>query len=230
MVVDKEQRTRALRYKRPALASMGYEHIQSELEEIVEACDDVAWFAGDIDTLTAALDGSDEEAHEFMLACGDLSGQAGLLLEQLYEVGEYDTEGTARMYDDCTVALIGNRYDLVGFDTLHEDYFSLTGYDTELAESEAGKRLMRRTKAEMLSTIGQSVGILVAFLDVRQKYDYLQATLDVLRDESGSILQAVKAINAAYEKAEGVGFQDFRQEAQEFERLLWAVPERMWVE
>ena len=112
MAVDKEQRTRALRYKRPALASMGYEHIQSELEEIVEACDDVAWFAGDIDTLTAALDGSDEEAHEFMLACGDLSGQAGLLLEQLYEVGEYDTEGTARMYDDCTVALIGNRYDL----------------------------------------------------------------------------------------------------------------------
>lgn len=230
MAVDKEQRTRALRYKRPALASMGYEHIQSELEEIVEACDDVAWFAGDIDTLTAALDGSDEEAHEFMLACGDLSGQAGLLLEQLYEVGEYDSDGMARMYDDCTVALIGNRYDLVGFDTLQEDYFSLTGYDTELAESEAGKRLMRHTKAEMLSTIGQSVGILVAFLDVRQKYDYLQATLDVLRDESGSVLQAVKAINAAYEKAEGVGFQDFRQEAQEFERLLWAVPERMWVE
>lgn len=226
MAVDKEQRTRALRYKRPALASMGYEHIQSELEEIVEACDDVAWFAGDIDTLTAALDGSNEEAHEFMLACGDLSGQAGLLLEQLYEVGEYDTEGTARMYDDCTVALIGNRYDLVGFDTLHEDYFSLTGYDTELAESEAGKRLMRRTKAEMLSIIGQSVGILVAFLDVRQKYDYLQATLDVLRDESGSVLQAVKEINAAYEKAEAAGFQG----AQEFERLLWAVPERMWVE
>lgn len=230
MAVDKEQRTRALRYKRPALASMGYEHIQSELEEIVEACDDVAWFAGDIDTLIAALDGSDEEAHEFMLSCGDLSGKAGLLLEQLYEVGEWDPDGTARMYDDCTVALIGNRYDLVGFDTLQEDYFSLTAYDTELACTDAGKRFMRHTKAEMLSIIGQSVGILVAFLGVRQKYDYLQATLDVLRDESGSILQAVKAINAAYEKAEGVGFQDFRQEAQEFERLLWAVPERMWVE
>lgn len=230
MAVDREQRTRALRYKRPALRSMGYEHIQKELEEIVEACTDVAWFAGDRDALTAALDGSDEEAHEFMLACGDLSGQAGLLLEQLYEVGEYDPEGMARMYDDCTVALIGNRYDTVGFDTLQEDYFSLTAYDTELAESEAGKRLMRHTKSEMLSIIGQSVGILVAFLDIRQRYDYLQATLDVLRDESGSVLQAVKAINAAYENAETVGFTDYRKEAQEFERLLWAVPERMWVE
>lgn len=230
MAVDRQQRTRALRYKRPALASMGYEHIQKELEKIVEACDGVAWFAGDRGALTAALDGSDEEANEFMLACGDLSGQAGLLLEQLYEVGEYDPDGTIRMYDDCTVALIGNRYDTVGFDTLQEDYFSLTAYDTEMACSDAGKRLMRHTKAEMLSVIGQSVGILVAFLDVRQRYDYLQATLDVLRDESGSILQAAKAINAAYENAEAVGFIDYRKEAQEFERLLWAVPERMWVE
>jgi len=230
MAVDREGRTRILRYKRPALASMGYEHIQSELEAIVEACDDVAWFAGDIDTLTDALDGSDEEAHEFMLSCGDLSGKAGLLLEQLYEVGEWDPDGTARQYDDCTVALIGNRYDLVGFDTLQEDYFSLTNYDTKLAHTEAGKRLMRHTKAEMISIIGQSVGILVAFLDVRQRYDYLQATLDMLRDESGSVLQAVKEINAAYEKAEAVRFNDYHKEAQEFERLLWAVPERMWVE
>lgn len=230
MAVDREQRTRALRYKRPALASMGYEHIQRELEEIVEACDDVAWFAGDIDTLTEALDGSDEEAHEFMLSCSDLSAKAGLLLEQLYEVGGWDSDSMSRQYDDCTVALIGNRYDLVGFDSLQEDYFSLTGYDMELATSEAGKRLMRHTKAEMLSIIGQSVGILVAFLDVRQRYDYLQATLDVLRDESSSVLQAVKDLNAAYEKAEAAGFQDFRKEAQEFERLLWAVPERMWVE
>lgn len=230
MAVDKEQRTRAMRYKRPALASMGYEHIQKELEEIVEACNDVAWFAGDCDALTAALDGNDEEAHEFMLACSDLSGQAGLLLEQLYEVGEYDPDDVARQYDDCTVTLIGNRYDTVGFDTLQEDYFSLTAYDTELACTEAGKRLMRHTKPEMLSIIGQSVGILVAFLDVRQRYDYLQATLDVLRDESGSVLQAVKAINTAYENAEAARFQDFRQGAQEFERLLWAVPDRMWVE
>lgn len=230
MAVDREQRTRALRYKRPALASMGYEHIQSELEEIIAACDDVAWFAGNRDALTAALDGSDEEANEFMMACGDLSSKAGLLLEELYEVGEWDSDGIARRYDDCTVALIGNRYDVVGFDTVEEDYFSLTNYDTELANSEAGKRLMRHKKEEMLSIIGQSVGILVAFLDVRQRFDYLKATLDVLHDENHSVLQAVKDINTAYEKAEAVRFSDYHKDAQEFERLLWAVPERMWME
>lgn len=96
MAVDREQRTRALRYKRLTLASMSYEHIQKELEEIVEACDGVAWFTGGRDALTAALDGSDEEANEFAMACSSLSGKAGLLLEQLYEVGEYNPEGFAR--------------------------------------------------------------------------------------------------------------------------------------
>lgn len=194
MAVDREQRTRALRYKRPALASMGYEHIQRELEEIVEACDDVAWFAGDIDTLTEALDGSDEEAHEFMLACSNLSAKAGMLLEQLYEVGEYDPEGMARQYDDCTVALIGNRYDTVGFDALQEDYFSLTGYEDGLAYTEAGKRLMRHTKADMLSLIGQCVGILVAFLDVRQQYDYLHN--DSLRELILEVLEEARIDSA----------------------------------
>lgn len=230
MIVDRQERTRALRYKRPALLSMGYEHIDHELEEIAEACDDVAWFAGDIDTLTDALDGSDEEAREFMIACSDLSARAWILVEQLREVSSYDPEGTARQYDDCTVALIGNRYDVVGFDTYQEDYYSLTDYDTELAYTEAGKRLMRHTKAEMLSIIGQSVGILVAYLDLRQQFDYLKATLDVLRDGNRSVLQAVKEIDAAYEKAEAVGFRECYPAAQEFHRLLWTVPERMWVE
>lgn len=65
--------------------------------------------------------------------------------------------------DDCTVALIGNRYNTLGYDSEEEDYFSLTGYEQELAQTEAGKRLMRMTKAEMISTIGQCFGITLAF-------------------------------------------------------------------
>lgn len=34
-MTDRQQRTRTLRYKRPVLASMGYDHIQKELEEII---------------------------------------------------------------------------------------------------------------------------------------------------------------------------------------------------
>ena len=126
------------------------------------------------------------------------------------------------------MALIGNRYDTVGFDELEEDYYSLTGYDYELAHTEAGKRLMRRTKADMLSMIGQSVGILVAFLDLRQRYDYLKATMDILRDQNTSVLQAVKDLEKAYEEAAEAHFCG--PAGERFEQLLWPVPERMWVE
>ena len=76
---------------------------------------------------------------------------------------------------------------------MEEDYYSLTAYDAQLAQTEAGKRLMRKTKADMLSTIGQCVGTLIAFLDLRQSYDYLKATVDILRDENTSLLKQIRA-------------------------------------
>jgi len=36
-----------MRYKRPALASMGYEKIRWELEEILEACEEVCYYNHD---------------------------------------------------------------------------------------------------------------------------------------------------------------------------------------
>ena len=56
--------TKALRYKRPALASMGAQEIMLELESVVEACDNVRYYIEQADsdeTLLNALDG-DEDA------------------------------------------------------------------------------------------------------------------------------------------------------------------------
>ncbi len=215
-----------LRYKRPALASLGYEAICQELYEIQEACQDVQWFMeqGD-ETLLNAL-GDDEEAEwEFRMAFADLDGKAEELLSVL---SEWDIQED---FDDCTVALIGKRYDLVGFDSYQEDYYSLVGYDEELANKEAGKRIMRHTKAEMISIIGQCLGALVAFLDLRQQYDYLKAAIDVLRDENTSLLKLIKEIDKAYDEAEKIGFRyTWYPEVRRFDKLLEALPDRMWLE
>lgn len=40
----KANRTRTLRYKRPALAAMGFDVMRAELDEIEEACADIHWF------------------------------------------------------------------------------------------------------------------------------------------------------------------------------------------
>ena len=133
------------------------------------------------------------------------------------------------MYNDCTVALIGNRYQLIGYDFEEEDYFALMSYDQNLAQTEAGKRLMRETKAEMISTIGQCFGVLLAFLDLRQQYDYLKAVFDILRDENTSLLKQIKEIEAAYKVADTVGWYCWYPEVERFDRLLDCLPERFWV-
>ena len=163
---------------------MGFADILEELYNIMDTCSDVQWFVDqDDDTLLNALDGDDEAEWEFRMAFADLSAKS----EQLYDMiqGNIDYQ----TFDDCIVSLIGNRYQLVGFDMDEEDYFSLTSYEQELAHTEAGKRLMRRTKADMIATIGQCLGILIAFLDVRQSFDYLKATFEILKDENTSLLQ-----------------------------------------
>lgn len=222
----KAEKAAMLRYKRPALASLGWDAITTELQEIQEACQDVQWFMEQEDeTLLNAL-GDDEEAEwEFRMAFADLDGIAEELLSAL---SEWEIQED---YDDCTVALIGNRYDMVGFDSYQEDYYSLVGYDTKLAQTEAGKRLMRHTKAEIISTMGQCLGILIAFLDLRQKYDYLKSAIDVLRDENTSLLKLIKEIDAAYDAAEEKGFcHTWYPEVKRFDKLLEALPDRMWLE
>ena len=119
-------RTRALRYKRPALASMGAQEILLELESIVEACDNIRYYIEQADsdeTLLNALEGDEDEEWEFRMAFADLSAQADQLQTMLYD---QDFEDFYRDFDDATVALIGNRYNLLGYDGEEEDYFSLT--------------------------------------------------------------------------------------------------------
>ena len=130
------------------------------------------------------------------------------------------------------MALIGNCYRVIGFDTYEEDYLSLTNYESGLAQTEAGKRLMRKTKAEIISTVGQCLGILVAFLDLRQQYDYLKATFDLLRDENTSMLQQIKEIEKAYREMMEVDKHGNRNAdaGRRFDRLLAALPDRAWVE
>ena len=230
MSAIKADRTRNLRYKRPVLASLGYDALQDELGKIEDACFNIHWFMEqDDDTLINALDGDEEQAFEFQVAFADLESKIYQIQEAMEENWCW-AEGYTQMYDDCTVALIGNRFQMIGWDDAEEDYFSLTQYEQSLAQSEAGRRLMRLKKADMISTIGQCLGTLIAFLDIRQQYDYLKATFDILRDENTSLLQTIKEIDAAYEAADSVGWHNCYTEVKQFQRLLETLPERVWIE
>lgn len=220
MTMTKYERARNLRYKRAALDSIGWEDLTSELLDIEEACSDVRWyFDEDGDNLVAAMDGDEDEAYEFKMAFADLEASCEQLREIIGE--EY---GVEEYYNDCTVALIGNRYNVVGFDAVETDYFALCRYEADLAVTEAGKRVTRWTKTEMLAKIGQCMGIVMAFLDLRRSYDYLKATMDILRDQNASVLQTIKDIERAYDK------MDADDDARDFDRLCKSLPDRIWLE
>ena len=219
----KAQKARAMIYKRPALASLGYETIIQELDEISSECDEVS-YAMDISSVIDALDGEEETAHEFQMMFSDLSYDCSQLYDKMYD------SCCEEEFDDLTVALIGNRYDMVGYDSYETDWYSLTGYQEELAQTEAGKRIMRHTKAEMLSMIGQAMGTLIAFLDLRQRYDYLKATMDIIRGENSAHLKLIAEIEKAYEAAVDDDTWSKRKAYRQFEELLNALPERVWIE
>ena len=227
---NKEERSRAMRYKRSALASLGAEFLIQELDEIAEACDGIKYYVEqneNDETLLNALNGDEEAEWEFKVAFSDLSAKCEELQTALW--GQ-QFEDFYRDFDDCTVALIGNRYRTLGFDVEEEDYFALTSYEEKLACAEAGKRLMRLTKAEMISRIGWCFGITMAFLDLRQKCDYLKATFDLLRDENTSLLDTIKEIEAAYDAAEADDFHPWKGSVKKYDRLLESLPQRAWLE
>lgn len=214
------ERSRNLRYKRPALDSIGFWDIRNELDDISSRCADVHWWMDmDTDTLLNALDGDEDDAWEFKMAFADLEAKCDMLQNELHSYMMPDEQ----TYNDCTVALIGNRYNLVGYDSDEEDYYSLTGYESGLAETEAGKRLMRLTKKDMIATIGQCVGILLAYYDIRQQFDYLQATFDILRDKNTSLLDTIKEIEQLYDADQ----DDWRD--KRFDTLLNTLPDEIWV-
>ncbi len=220
MKLTKADRARMLAYKRPMLSSLGFETIRQGLCDISEACCDVHWFIeNDSDTLLNALDGDENAEWEFKMAFAELETNAEILSETIEERSAWDDRGFETTFNDCTVSLIGSRYKILGFDSVEEDYFSLTGYEQELAYTDAGKRLMRLTKAEMLSTIGQCMGIALAFYDLQNRYDYLKAAMDILRDENTSLLKIIKEIEEAYETG-----------SRTFDRLLEQLPARIWIE
>lgn len=234
--MKKAEKTRNLRCKRPALADLGFEIITSRLEEMQSQCYDIHWAFDDDETLLNALDGNEEEAWEFKMMFIDLEGQIDRLLEAMDSNFIYDGSPETD-FNDMSVALIGNRYNLIGYDYDEEDYFNLTGYDSDLAFSKAGERVMRMTKKEMLAQIGQTLGLILSFQNISMMYEALKSTIDIFQDNNVSILQVIKDIESAYTAMfEGNAYESLgclyldREAEKRFDKILEELPEKFFIE
>ena len=233
----RQEKARQLRWKHGALESMGSAWLMSRLDEIEEACSDVQYFAdSDEETLLNALDGNEDELWEFKMLFSDLSADATRLRwavnDWRFDSEDYDDSilGLAglsdRTYDDVTVALMGGSYEVFGYDSYERDYFHLLSpYAQEWAQDESMKRLMAKTKKELLECIKRSWGVFLAFFDLDQRYEHLKATMDILRGDNTALLNAIRRIEKLYEEAIKRGGY-----STEFDQLLTELPDRVWVE
>lgn len=190
--------------------SLDWEGITDWLEEIGENGDPYGYEC-------------DEEGYynDYKELFDDLSAGAWALYEQLMsdEVG-----GLREVWDDMTVGLLGDLYTVWGYDTAELDYFKLSdGYEEELAQKEAIKRLEHMTKAELIKNFRKVLTAIVMFFDIKAAHDCLTSIVAEL-DERGALLEHKnQQINVLYKDLTG-------ENGERLDEIVRNLPPRMWVE
>lgn len=227
----KRYKAKQLRYKKPIVKDLNLRTIQQELWDIQEACEDVRWYSDtDEDTLINALDGDEEEAYEFKMMFADLCAECELMRDDLEE------EWIPDCFDRFFVAAgAGESFGgLLGYDSYEQDYFGLS-CEEAWAEDESKKVLKRMTKDELIAASRQCFRVYRSFIALRNRYDCLKASKDILRDQNTGYLQMVKQIEDVYEKAdketEGFRWTSGRSPAlDELNRILENMPQEAWIQ
>lgn len=191
--------------------SLSFDNITTWLEEISENGDMYGY------------DYANEEGYynDYKDEFDELSAGAWALYEQIMcdEVG-----GLREIWDDMTVGLLGDLYTVYGFDTVELDYFKLSdGFEEELAQLEAVKRLERMTKADLIKGFRKVLMLIVMFFDIKASHDCLVSIVEEL-DEKGALLeQKNEQINRLYQDLTG-------KNDSQFDEIIRNLPQRMWVE
>ena len=196
--------------------------IEDELYEIASECNELEWAIDDDETLIDVFDGDTDEIHEFRFMFSDLTAKCERLSEEIRD--GYVTEH----FDDFFVGALGSGYKTVGYDDVEEDYFNLTRFESELAQTVSGKRIAALKKDEIIAVAGQCIGIMMCFLDVRHQYACLKSTFDVLRDDRAELLKGVRTVEDVYQKWQAN--PDDTNIEREFDYLLSRLPGRAWIE
>ena len=127
-------------------------------------------------------------------------------------------------WDDLTVGMLGDTQRVLGFDTVERDYYRMTEpYMEDWAQDEACKRVEHWTKREMMGNFKFVLSTLVSYLDLKAASDTMLAVV-AERDYRGAMLEEkTNRIEQIYSDITG-------KSAEQFEKELENLPQRMWVE
>ncbi|WP_343087966.1 hypothetical protein [Roseburia faecis] len=229
-MVSKEEtkkiKAQNLRYKKPIAKNLNLDAITQDLWNMQEVCEEIRWYTDSEDggdSLINALSGDEDEAYEFKMAFADLCAECERMLEDLQE------EWVPECFDIFFVAVGAG--DLLGWDSYEGDYFGISSYESNLAEKDSKGKLKRMTKDELIDASRQCFIVYQAYIGLRNRYDSLKASIDILRDQNTGVLQTVKEIEKLYDAAQEKqgNYAEYSKEWEEFDRYADALPQEAWI-
>lgn len=127
-------------------------------------------------------------------------------------------------WDDLTVGMLGDTQRVLGFDTVERDYYRMTEpYMEDWAQDEACKRVEHWTKREMMGNFKFVLSTLVSYLDLKAASDTMLAVVAELDYRGAMLEEKTNRIDQIYSDITG-------KSAEQFEKEMENLPQRMWVE
>lgn len=127
-------------------------------------------------------------------------------------------------WDDLTVGMLGDTQRVLGFDTVERDYYRMTEpYMEDWAQDEACKRVEHWTKREMMGNFKFVLSTIVSYLDLKAASDTMLAVVAELDYRGAMLEEKTNRIDQIYSDITG-------KSAEQFEKELENLPQRMWVE
>ena len=127
-------------------------------------------------------------------------------------------------WDDLTVGMLGDTQRVLGFDTVERDYYRMTEpYMEDWAQDEACKRVEHWTKREMMGNFKFVLSTLVSYLDLKAASDTMLAVVAELDYRGAMLEEKTNRIDQIYSDITG-------KSAEQFEKELENLPQRMWIE
>ena len=164
-------------WKKSMLETLSLYDINNWLDEIMDN-GDIYGYARDRDYYT----GEDGYYQEYKDQFDDLSSGAYRLWETLQE------SDLRANWDDMTVALLGNSYNVLGFDVIERDYYRMINCFEDAAIREAMKRLERLSKRDLIECFKKVLTTLLLFYDLKTAHDCLTSIVTEL-DERAAMMQ-----------------------------------------
>lgn len=207
---------------------LNYAALWNELMEMAETAADIE-YAWDEDNILNALDGDEEMVWEMKLAYAGLSDEC----DRIQSMRDYEYVFSNENFDllmKAVSARFPDEYRMLQYDEDEEDYFPMSEYAAYAEREACIVKLKRMTKDELLNLVENSLAFVLHYLDIKDRITALNSVVEIIQDENGAILQAVKDIEQQYILADRVGFNRKDKATQKYDELLTHIPDKLWVE